>query len=674
MLDTANQYYNAPATPGESTLSRIGRSLGRTAMMVPNAISAAVTPASEAERNQGFTGAAQFGPLQAHRMAVAPSQAAADDVDHTALVNAAHGGHPSAAAIYGGHALASIPFLGPWALSEGKRASQGDLAGTLTDAAAMGGLPSIIKESMAGGALPGAVEAGRPSFPTLPAAGSAMVRGGATALERLTPHDVGNATGTAIGGVAGEVVGGHAKIPGVGPITGAGTGGYLGGKLGSGIAKIVSEDDRAPLVNMPGARALNRADLMTPQEAEWLQQQPEALARLQAEVSKPLKVAIPGGKERLYTDYVKTVKGPPAAAPEAPLDATVSRQDTAGPVPKTYTPEPGEAPTGSNPLADHMADPRNQAMGIMRDMSQELLSDQKPSRSPSIAEATDRLPNPYREGSGRTGATVAERTYRLPDGSLVKGSDLAPTGETVGGRPDYSIIRKDLGDMIGSAKSDLDPSRSAAASSADASATQSAVERASRTTSPTLEQAAHDSAIKDLGGLMRETTRNDISPSRSAAAAEPGEAGVRSATERATRTEPASAYGRKVGVKGESKASVEMQEKGAKGGEHEASLGQFAKVNGTKLESAIAESEGDNYGSQGKLRDALHGISQTNGDLGRVAKQLGVDIDDVGKGKYSESGTGKVRTRHEIFNRMLDDGNSPQDIVDAYTKVKGKKK
>jgi hypothetical protein len=497
MLDTANQYYNQQAAPGEGVLSRMGRSLGRTAMMVPNAVSAAVSPATDEEKKQGFTSPYMQPALAAHRLVVAP-------VEETEAALGAHetkeaaAGHPeSRGEIYANRAVGSIPVAGPALMSMGLRGRQGDVAGAVTDMGAQLALPSVIKEASPGGSLPGAAAEGRPAFPTTNAIGSRAVNTAATVAERITPRRLMEAGGAGAGGAVGSL-----KLPVVGTVGGSVGGGILGNRL----ADIVSSEPDKPIVSLPGARSFNRADMMTPKEADWLQSQPMALERLQAEqISKPLKVALPGGKTVLYSDYAKTIKAPPAA---------------------TGDPSPGEPP------AAVVGKPR--ALGKI----------------------------PVHESS-----------------------------KPVVGTPE-----------------------SLAASAPD---------------------AGQDLGAKDVGA--KAPAKSDIG---------------------------------RVGIKGESKASLEMQDMGAKGGEHEASQGQFAKVNGTGLEDAIAESEGTDYGSQRDVRDAIHKISQNNGDLARVADRLSVDIDDVPSGKWMDDGYS--RTRGEIFNRMVKAGHSPQDILDAYEGLKSK--
>jgi hypothetical protein len=125
------------SNPNDPTALRVAKSLGRLAMMPVNVEQAVVNSPTEEDKREGFTGPVGRMALPAHRLAVAPSEAAERDVEETALRTAARGGKPSKVAIYGGAALASVPILGPMALQEGKQAQAGDVAGTATDVAGM---------------------------------------------------------------------------------------------------------------------------------------------------------------------------------------------------------------------------------------------------------------------------------------------------------------------------------------------------------------------------------------------------------------------------------------------------------------------------------------------------------------------------------------------------------
>jgi len=69
--------------------------------------------------------------------------------------------------------------------------------------------------------------------------------------------------------------------------------------------------------------------------------------------------------------------------------------------------------------------------------------------------------------------------------------------------------------------------------------------------------------------------------------------------------------------------------------------------------------EGEKYGSNRSVRDAIHDISAKNGDLARVADNLKVDISDLGK-----------MDRKGAFKRMLDAGKTPEQIAEAYRSIK----
>lgn len=116
---------------------------------------------------------------------------------------------------------------------------------------------------------------------------------------------------------------------------------------------------------------------------------------------------------------------------------------------------------------------------------------------------------------------------------------------------------------------------------------------------------------------------------------------------------------KQVGIRGESKAARAIAEQT---GEGHVSQGQFSKVNGPRIEAAITDAEGTKYGSQRGLRNDIHAISAKNGDLGRTADALKVDIGDLDPAAS--------KNRQEIFNRMLDAGRSPEEIAAAYRSLK----
>ena len=218
LLDTANSFYNAPAASGEGMLSRIGRSFGRTAMMPVNLASSIVSPADEEEKKQGFTGVKQFGPLQAHRLVVAPSNQTETMLEDQETKDAAKGMPHSAVERWGNRAVNSIPILGPAIINEGQRAGSGDIAGAVTDVGTAIALPHVMKEAMPGGALPGARPAGATAFP----ATNAVVRGAGKVLQNpYVAHSVVPAAvagGAELLGIKGlnlpEVIGAGAAITG----------------------------------------------------------------------------------------------------------------------------------------------------------------------------------------------------------------------------------------------------------------------------------------------------------------------------------------------------------------------------------------------------------------------------------------------------------------------------
>jgi hypothetical protein len=205
LIDTANNFYNAPPAPGEGMIARIGRSLGRTAMMPVNIASAVVSPADEEEKKQGFTGVKQFGPLQAHRLAVAPSNQTETMLEDQETKDAAKGMPHSAIERWGNRAVNSIPLLGPAIINEGKRAGQGDIAGAATDVGTAIALPHVIEEALPGGGLPGARAAGETAFP----ATNAVVRGvGRTLKNPVVAH----MAAPVAGAVTTALVGGTAPL------------------------------------------------------------------------------------------------------------------------------------------------------------------------------------------------------------------------------------------------------------------------------------------------------------------------------------------------------------------------------------------------------------------------------------------------------------------------------
>ena len=156
-------------------------------------------------------------------------------------------------------------------------------------------------------------------------------------------------------------------------------------------------------------------------------------------------------------------------------------------------------------------------------------------------------------------------------------------------------------------------------------------------------------------GTPKNLKKIPVSESAKPITGTPQNLGDKNIAERPTTTPERPDVGKRVGIRDESKAAREMQERGSKS---ETSLGQFAQVNGTRLEDAISKTEGE-YGANRGVRNTIHDISAKNGDLARVANSLKVDISDVGK-----------MDRKGVFNRLLDAGKTPEDIAKAYRSIK----
>jgi DdrB-like nuclease len=160
-LDTANNYWSAPAQPGESLLHRLYRSAGRTAMIAPNlanAVASPITdPITDEERQAHGVGRVttaiinRLGLPYKHLVddpAIAEARKASADWKQPGILNKISGaGHELAAA---------IPFVGPAAASIGERMGTGDVAGGAADLATMAALPKVADEAAPGGRLPGA--------------------------------------------------------------------------------------------------------------------------------------------------------------------------------------------------------------------------------------------------------------------------------------------------------------------------------------------------------------------------------------------------------------------------------------------------------------------------------------------------------------------------------------
>jgi hypothetical protein len=267
-VDTANKYYN-DIIPGESMSGRVGKALGRTAMMAPNmAVGAyhAFTDAPTAEENKLAINSPTTGretligrtALAGKRMLLDPSVAAGQHVDDMARAQEARAAatgvpiaHPTRAKIAEGlgKVEASIPMVGPWALSEGERAGKGDIAGAMTDVAAMGALPEVAKEAMPGGELSTQPE-GAPAFPVasklIPSAetagkvAAAPIRGLGKVYNAAVdnPTLAGAAGGALIGGPFGGIVGGLEGAVG-------------GGILGRGLKLLPRASDSITELGIP---------------------------------------------------------------------------------------------------------------------------------------------------------------------------------------------------------------------------------------------------------------------------------------------------------------------------------------------------------------------------------------------------------------------------------------
>jgi hypothetical protein len=170
ILDTANEYYGAPAKPGEGLLHRLYRSAGRTAMIAPNlanALASPVTdPTTDEERQAHGVGGVMTAIINRLGLPIthlvdeparAEAQKASADWKQPGIL-------PKISAA--GHELAgAIPFVGPAAASIGERIGSGDIAGGAADLGTMAALPKFIKEASPGGRLPGAPATGELALP-----------------------------------------------------------------------------------------------------------------------------------------------------------------------------------------------------------------------------------------------------------------------------------------------------------------------------------------------------------------------------------------------------------------------------------------------------------------------------------------------------------------------------
>lgn len=106
---------------------------------------------------------------------------------------------------------------------------------------------------------------------------------------------------------------------------------------------------------------------------------------------------------------------------------------------------------------------------------------------------------------------------------------------------------------------------------------------------------------------------------------------------------------KRVGRVGESKAAKII---GEQTGEGHVSQGQFAKANGPRIDAAVPNTpEGQT------LANHIHSI--TNRELGQIAERMKVDIGGQPVGRNGI-------TRSEVFNRILDAGKTPDDIVNSH--------
>lgn len=157
-LRTANETY--ASNPNDPMLTRIGKSFGRTAMMIPNLMNAATAGPTAEEKSEGYAPDNNLGAdiydraitLPAKHVVMDPSAQAYEHVDalaHAQNARAAAKGVPvptSAKVAEGlGKGLAAIPLVGPFALSEGEQAAKGDVAGTITDIATVAALPEAAR-------------------------------------------------------------------------------------------------------------------------------------------------------------------------------------------------------------------------------------------------------------------------------------------------------------------------------------------------------------------------------------------------------------------------------------------------------------------------------------------------------------------------------------------------
>lgn len=180
-IQNANEVYNAPAGKDESVAAGIGKSLGRTATMVPNI-------------GVGVVNDVKGGhvPL-VHSAIVEPAKQ-----EYAKAKSEAEQGHVLSSM---GHSVAAaIPLVGPMAANIGERLGTGtksDIAGGITDAITVAAAPKL-GEALSEGAAPGGVlrrnvtspatpvPEGAPALPTAATGIRAVARGGAPLIEAAT--------------------------------------------------------------------------------------------------------------------------------------------------------------------------------------------------------------------------------------------------------------------------------------------------------------------------------------------------------------------------------------------------------------------------------------------------------------------------------------------------------
>jgi archaellum component FlaC len=177
MLDTANQYY--ASNPNEGVGTRVGKSLGRTALMIPNILRAATAGPTDEEKTHGYNSVYDRAlSLPFKHTIVDPSRQAYGHIQDIVKQTEQQQGHPltnTQQAVRGAEeGISMIPVVGPFVLSEAEQAHKGDIAGTVADVAAMHVLPKIAEEASPGGRLPGAPASGEPALPVTQAATRAL--------------------------------------------------------------------------------------------------------------------------------------------------------------------------------------------------------------------------------------------------------------------------------------------------------------------------------------------------------------------------------------------------------------------------------------------------------------------------------------------------------------------